>query len=90
MKVSVRPAPTSPNTPVTCPANTDNELFFTIGAIFQALENRMPMAVWQAGVDGEIGKAPVDMTLLLRRSLDNAGALPTYRQAQPQQQPRVA
>ena len=56
----------------------------------QALQNRTPMVVWQADVNGEIGKAPVDMTLLLRRSLDNAGALPTYRQAQPQQQPRVA
>ena len=56
----------------------------------QALQNRAPMAVWQAGVDGETGKAPVDMTLLLRRSLDNAGALPTYPPAQSQQQPRVA
>jgi putative transposase len=56
----------------------------------QALENRAPMAVWHAGVGGEIGKTPVDMTLLLQRSLDNAGALPTYQQAQPQQQPRVA
>jgi putative transposase len=55
----------------------------------QALQNRTPMAVWQADVNGEIGKAPVDMTLLLRRSLDNAGALPTYLQAQ-LQQPRVA
>jgi putative transposase len=56
----------------------------------QALENRMPMAVWRAGVGGEIGEAPVDMTLLLQRSLDNASALPTYPPAQPQQQARVA
>jgi len=53
----------------------------------QALENRTPMAVFrQTDGDGEIGGSPVDMTLLLRRSLDNAGALPTYQQAQPQQQ----
>src|SRR5215472_10514844 len=57
----------------------------------QALENRTPMAVWRAGVLGqsEIGQVSVDMTLLLRRSLDNAGALTTSPQAQPQQ-PRVA
>jgi putative transposase len=57
----------------------------------QALQNRTPMAVFrQADGDGEIGKVAVGMTLLLRRSLDNPGALPTYQQAQPQQQPRVA
>ena len=31
----MRPAPTRPNTPVIWPANTDSELFFTIGAIFR-------------------------------------------------------
>jgi len=56
----------------------------------QALENRTPMAVWRAGVAGEIDGEAVDMTLLLRRSLDNAGALPTSPQPQPQQQARVA
>ena len=41
------------------------------------MDKRMPMAVFrQADGDGEIGKVPVDMTLLQRRSLDNAGALP--------------
>jgi putative transposase len=36
----------------------------------QALQNRTPMAVFrQADGDGEIGKAPVDMTLLLREKL---------------------
>jgi putative transposase len=65
--------------------------FYNLQRPHQALENRTPMAVFrQADGDGEIGKAPVDMTLLLRRSLDNAGALPTYPLAQPQQQPRVA
>jgi hypothetical protein len=55
------------------------------------LGNRTPMAVWRAGVLGEseIGQVPVDMTLLLRRSLDNAAALTTCPQVQPQQ-PRVA
>jgi putative transposase len=50
----------------------------------QALGNRTPMAVWRAGVSGELEKA-VDMTLLVPRSLDNADALPTYPQPQQQQ-----
>src|SRR6218665_2644162 len=33
LKVSVRPAPTSPNRPVTWPAKTDSELFLTIAAL---------------------------------------------------------
>ena len=33
LKVSVRPEPTRPNTPVIWPANTDSELFFTIAAM---------------------------------------------------------
>jgi len=56
----------------------------------QALQNRTPMAVWRTGVSDDDAGGPVDMTLLLRRSLDNAGALPTSPQAQPQQQARVA
>ncbi len=42
------------------------------------------MAVWRAGVTGELGNTAVDMTL----RLDNAGALPTC--PQPQQQVCVA
>jgi hypothetical protein len=42
------------------------------------------MAVWRAGMSGDIGEA-VDMTLLVPRSLDNAAALPTYPQPQQQQ-----
>lgn len=44
----------------------------------QALADRPPMAVWRAAArrDG----AAVDMTLVLRTSLDNAGALPTSPQ----------
>jgi len=56
----------------------------------QALENRTPMATWRAGAAGEVEHTPVDMTLLLRRSLDNAHALPTSPQVQPQQQTKVA
>jgi putative transposase len=48
----------------------------------QALDNRMPMAVWREGVIGVLGEAAVDMTL----RLDNARALPTYPQPPPQQQ----
>src|SRR5882672_2213964 len=53
----------------------------------QALANRTPMAVWRAGVTGALGDRAVDMTLVLRTSLDNAGALPTSPQP-PQQQER--
>ncbi len=52
----------------------------------QALGNRTPMAVWRAGVTGALGNTAVDMTL----RLDNAGALPTCPQPQPQQQVSVA
>src|SRR6202521_511022 len=43
----------------------------------QAMDNRMPMAVWRAGIDAiEAAARPVDMPL----RLDNANALPTYPQ----------
>lgn len=49
----------------------------------QALQNHTPMAVFrQAAGDGEIGKAPVDMTLLLRRSLYEEGQAKTDMLAQ--------
>jgi putative transposase len=48
----------------------------------QALGQRTPMAVWRAGVTGERGDTAVDMTLVLRTSLDNANALPTCPQPQ--------
>jgi putative transposase len=48
----------------------------------QALDSRMPMAVWRDGVTGALGERAVDMTL----RLDNAGALPTYPQPPQQQQ----
>lgn len=62
--------------------------FYNLQRPHQALGDRTPMAVWREGATGEIGEA-VDMTLLVPRSLDNAGALPTYPQPQ-QQQARVA
>jgi putative transposase len=62
--------------------------FYNTQRPHQALGNRPPMAVWREGATGEIGEA-VDMTLLVPRSLDNAGALPTYPQPQ-QPQARVA
>ena len=63
--------------------------FYNLQRPHQALENRTPMAVWRAGVTGAISGDAVDMTLVLRTSLDNAAALPTYPQRQ-QQQTRVA
>ena len=62
--------------------------FYNLQRPHQALANRPPMGVWREGTTGEIGEA-VDMTLLVPRSLDNAGALPTYPQPQ-HQQARVA
>ena len=59
--------------------------FYNTRRPHQALDDRTPMAVWRAGVTGALGASAVDMTLVLRTSLDNAGALPTS--PQPQHQP---
>jgi putative transposase len=61
--------------------------FYNTRRPHQALANQAPMAVWRAGVSGELEEA-VDMTLLVPRSLVNADALPTY--PQPQQQALIA
>jgi putative transposase len=45
----------------------------------QALDHRMPMAVWRDGTTGPLGQQAVDM-------MDNARALPTCPQLQQQQQ----
>ena len=63
--------------------------FYNLQRPHQALANRAPMAVWRAGVTGDLGDRAVDMTLVLRTSLDNAGALPTSPQP-PQQQALIA
>lgn len=63
--------------------------FYNTRRPHQALGNRTPMAVWRAGVTGVLGDRAVDMTLVLRTSLDNAGALPTSPQP-PQQQALIA
>lgn len=62
--------------------------FYNTRRPHQALSNRTPMAVWRAGVTGALDDRAVDMTLVLRTSLDNAGALPTS--PQPPQQLCVA
>lgn len=54
--------------------------FYNARRPHQALGNRAPMAVWCDGVTGPLGATAVDMTL----RLDNAGALPTSPQPQPQ------
>src|SRR5580765_6782980 len=63
--------------------------FYNTRRPHQALGNRTPMAVWRAGVTGALGDRAVDMTLVLRTNLDNAGALPTSPQP-PQQQALIA
>lgn len=55
--------------------------FYNTGRPHQALGNRTPMAVWRAGVIGELGDVAVDMTL----RLDDALASPTCPQQQQQQ-----
>ena len=59
--------------------------FYNLRRPHQALGDRAPMAVWREGITGALGASAVDMTLVLRTSLDNAGALPTS--PQPQHQP---
>lgn len=54
--------------------------FYNARRPHQALGNRAPMAVWRDGVTDPLGATAVDMTL----RLDNAGALPTSPQPQPQ------
>jgi putative transposase len=63
--------------------------FYNTRRPHQALGNRMPLAAWRAGVTGALDDRAVDMTLVLRTSLDNAGALPTSPQP-PQQQALIA
>ena len=64
--------------------------FYNTRRPHQALANRTPMTVWRNGVADELGETAVDMTLVLRTSLDNAGALPTCPQPPQQQQALIA
>jgi putative transposase len=64
--------------------------FYNLRRPHQALGYRPPMAVWRAGVTGALGDRAVDMTLVLRTSLDNAGALPTSPQPPQQQERHIA
>jgi putative transposase len=56
--------------------------FYNTRRPHQALGNQAPMAVWRAGVTGDLRGNAVDMTL----RLDDAGASPTCPQRQQQQQ----
>ena len=64
--------------------------FYNLQRPHQALGNRTPMAAWREGTTGALGGQAVDMTLVLRTSLDNAAALPTSPQPPQQQQDFVA
>jgi putative transposase len=59
--------------------------FYNLQRPHQALGDRTPLAVWRAGITGDLGSTAVDMTL----RLDNVDALPTYPQPL-QQQPACA
>ena len=59
--------------------------FYNARRPHQALGNRPPMQVWREGSTGAFADTAVDMTLGLRSSLDNADALTTCPQPQPQQ-----
>ena len=56
----------------------------------QALANRTPMQVWREGTIGALDQTAVDMTLVLRTSVDNAGALPTCPQPPQHQEVLIA
>jgi len=60
--------------------------FYNARRPHRALGNRTPMAVWRDGATGPLDESAVDMTLVLRTSLDNADALPTCPQPLQQQQ----
>jgi putative transposase len=64
--------------------------FYNLQRPHQALANRTPMTVWRNGTTGALDGQAVDMTLVLRTSLDNAPALPTSPQPPQQQQVLVA
>jgi putative transposase len=64
--------------------------FYNLQRPHQALGNRTPMAAWREGTTGALGGQAVDMTLVLRTSLDNAAALPTSQQPPQQEQDSVA
>src|SRR5260221_3795073 len=64
--------------------------FYNLQRPHQALANRTPMAVWRDGTTGGLDGQAVEMTLVLRTSLDNADALPTSPQPPQQQQVLVA
>jgi putative transposase len=64
--------------------------FYNARRPHQALGNRTPMQVWREGITGALIETAVDMTLVLRTSLDNAGALPTCPQPPQQQEILIA
>src|SRR5262252_3664931 len=64
--------------------------FYNLQRPHQALADRTPMAVWRDGTTGALDGQAVDMTLVLRTSLDNATALPTSPQPPQQQKVLVA
>ena len=64
--------------------------FYNTRRPHQALGSRTPVQVWHDGITGALGDSAVDMTLVLRTSLDNAGALPTCPQPPQQQEALIA
>ena len=58
--------------------------FYNHERLHQALAHRTPMALYRQGIAAQAITGPVDMTLRVPRSLDNATALPTCPPAQKQ------
>ena len=64
--------------------------FYNARRPHRALGNRTPMQVWRGSTTGALGETSVEMTLVLRTSLDNADALPTRPQTPQQQEILIA
>ena len=64
--------------------------FYNARRPHRALGNRTPMQVWRGSTTGALGETSVEMTLVLRTSLDNADALPTCPQTPQQQEILIA
>jgi putative transposase len=80
---------TSRATPTDARRGPESPRGFNARRPHQALGNRTPIAVWREGTTGALDATAVDMTLVLRTSLDNAGALLTCPPPPQQQEAKL-